>query len=94
MVDTKPIKVVFSGGEIAGKSCLLAAMKNKEWTDSYLLPRDTDSEPLTVDVDGENIQITLTDLGKVDDYKENSEEFYPDTGVFMVCFDLSNKQSL
>ena len=87
-MEAKPIKVVFCGGETAGKSCLLAAMKNGEWMDSYLLPRDTENEELELELDGNKVKVSLNDLGKIDDYKENCEEVFLDAGVFIVCFDL------
>jgi GTPase SAR1 family protein len=68
MESANPIKVVFCGGPTTGKSCLLATIKTKEFTDSYLLPREVVDEPFEIDIEGKQVKVLLNDLGKVDDY--------------------------
>ncbi|XP_071101389.1 rho-related protein racA-like [Haliotis cracherodii] len=88
----KAIKLIVVGDGGVGKSCLLIAYTTGSYPAGYI-PTVFDNYDANVMVDGEIISLGLWDTGGQEDYDRLRPLSYPQTDVFLVCFDIKNRDS-
>ncbi|XP_067687391.1 rho-related protein racA-like [Haliotis asinina] len=88
----KKIKLVVVGDGGVGKSCLLIAYTTDSFPSGYI-PTVFDNYSCDVTVGGETVNLGLWDTGGQEDYDRLRPLSYPETDVFLVCFDIKNRTS-
>lgn len=77
----------------AGKTCMLTSYTTNAFPESYI-PTVHDYYNANVMVDGVTISLGLWDTAGQEDYDRLRPLAFPRTDVFLVCFDISSKDSL
>ena len=88
-----PIKAVIVGDGAVGKTCLCIAYTQNKFPEGYI-PTVFDNYSAKLQVDGKVVNLTIWDVSGQEDYKRTRPINYPNTNVFMVCFELVNPTNL
>ncbi|KAL7719384.1 Rho GTPase [Entamoeba marina] len=86
------IKMVFVGDGAVGKTCMIHTIQRGEFPE-YYWGMGFDCPQTEVVVDEKNYNITLWDTAGQDDYDRLRPLCYPQTDIFLILFDVSNKDS-
>ena len=86
------IKCVIIGDGAVGKSCLIASYVNKKFINEYI-PTIYDSYTANLIVDGNLINLYLHDTAGQPDYATLTPFSYPQTDIFLCCFNLIYRPS-
>ena len=87
------IKIVCVGDGDSGKTSMILSYCTNSFIDSDI-PTVWDHFRQDVKVDGETVSLQLWDVSGVDTYKKLRPMAYPETDVFIVCFNLARRESL
>jgi GTPase SAR1 family protein len=58
------------------------------------MPTVFDTSISVVEVDGQEVELELSDTAGLADYDRLRPRSYPDTHVFLICFDVNSPDSL
>lgn len=86
------LKIVLVGSEAVGKTSLLIRFHQNSFPGLYV-PTVFDSYWKEMSVDGNEYGLLLWDNSGNDDYIRLRPLSYPQTDVFLVCFDINNRES-
>lgn len=86
------LKIVLVGAEAVGKTSLLIRFHQNSFPGLYV-PTVFDSYWKEMSVDGNEYGLLLWDNSGNDDYIRLRPLSYPQTDVFLVCFDINNRDS-
>nr|ADD24474.1 Ras-like GTP-binding protein RHO [Lepeophtheirus salmonis] len=86
-------KVVVVGDGACGKTCLLEVFKKNEFPEEYI-PTVVDNFVKTVDVDENNVALTLWDTAGQEDFDSVRPLSYRDTSLILLCYSIENKKLL
>ena len=86
------LKIVLVGAEAVGKTSLLIRFHQNSFPGLYV-PTVFDSYWKEMSVDGNEYGLLLWDNSGNDDYIRLRPLSYPQTDVFLVCFDIGNRES-
>lgn len=86
------LKIVLVGSEAVGKTSLLIRFHQNTFPSLYV-PTVFDSYWKEVSVDGNEYGLLLWDNSGNNDYTRLRPLSYPQTDVFLVCFDINNRES-
>lgn len=89
----KSIKCVAVGDGAVGKTCLLISFTQNAFPVDYI-PTIFDNYCAHYIVEGQTINLQLWDTAGQEDYARLRPLTYPQTDVFLICFDLVNPVSL
>lgn len=87
------VKLVCVGDGAVGKTCLLLKYILNEYNESHI-PTIFDNHAKRMTCDGRVICLTLWDTAGQEDYARLRPLSYPNTDVFVICFDLTSRVSL
>ncbi|CAF0883479.1 unnamed protein product [Rotaria sordida] len=85
---TRAIKCVVVGDGAVGKTCLLAAYAQNKFLGEYR-PTIFDNYAVTVMINQEPYTLNLFDTAGQEDYDRLRLLSYPQTNVFLVCFNIA-----
>ncbi|CAF0924826.1 unnamed protein product [Rotaria sp. Silwood1] len=85
---TRAIKCVVVGDGAVGKTCLLAAYAQNKFLGEYR-PTIFDNYAVTVTIDQEPYTLNLFDTAGQEDYDRLRLLSYPQTDIFLVCFNIA-----
>jgi Ras-related C3 botulinum toxin substrate 1 len=86
-------KIVFVGDDGVGKSSLVISYTTGAFPADYV-PAVFDNYNLDVKVDGRALNIGLWDTAGQDVYDRLRPLTYPRTDLFLICYDVANRDSL
>ncbi|KZV86883.1 ras-domain-containing protein [Exidia glandulosa HHB12029] len=86
------IKLIVVGDHAVGKTCLLTSYTTNKFPSGYV-PTIFDSYAATVMVDGDPYTLGLFDTAGQDEYDRLRPLSYPQTDVFLVCFNVTSPAS-
>eukprot|EP01083_Nonionella_stella_P055130 145506_1 len=89
---TRNIKVVVVGDGAVGKTCLLVSYANNMFPKDYI-PTVFDNYTIHTSVDGQVITLNLWDTAGQEEYDNLRPLSYAETDVFLICFDISKRDS-
>ncbi|KAL9653228.1 hypothetical protein ABK040_010936 [Willaertia magna] len=92
-MDTFEYKVTFVGDSGVGKTSLLSSYISNYFPE-YYVPRVMDVSTTSLFIKQKEVKLSLWDQAGGDDYEMIRLLAYPGTNVFVIVFDLHNKQSL
>ncbi|KAI8669757.1 hypothetical protein NCS57_00791800 [Fusarium keratoplasticum] len=86
-------KTVTVIGHIVGKTALIRTFVEKKYPLEYLLPTMNEAYWAKLDV-GYPLELSILDTGGLDDYDRLRPLSYPNTDLFLLCFDLGGSDLL
>lgn len=89
---TENIKLVVVGENGVGKTCMLIRYANNSFPDDYI-PTVFDNYGATSLWENRHISLGLWDTAGYDDYDRLRPLSYPETNIFLLLFDLTNRLS-
>ncbi|XP_064486435.1 ras-like GTP-binding protein Rho1 [Ornithodoros turicata] len=89
----KVIKLVTVGDGQCGKTCLLTTFAKGQFPGEYV-PTVFDTQLSQLEVNKRKVLLGLWDTAGQESYEQLRLLCYPDTGVFLVCFDIAEPNSL
>ena len=84
-------KCVLVGDNGIGKTSLLTAYFEKRFTSEYIPSVYEQGPAAVVECEGKQIALTLVDIYEDPNYKRLRPLHYPNTNVFLLCFNIQNK---
>ncbi len=85
------VKVILIGDEKSGKTCLIQAMTSDAcMTESYSATEDM----IETEKNENGVRLCFQDISGAFKYKHKRQELCKQANVFLVCFDLSDKNAL
>jgi small GTP-binding protein len=87
---SSPVKVVITGDENVGKSCILQRIKNNTFIDMYIATIGVDFG--NVDINKNHLQIW--DTAGQERFSMNRQSYYTGADVVLYVYDVTNKESL
>jgi small GTP-binding protein len=91
-MNTK-IKVVFIGDGATGKTCNLISYCKNEYPDKYI-PTVFENNVEKINFNSKCYSLDLYDTAGPEDYDRLRPLAYPNTKVFVICYDVQNEYSL
>ncbi|CAF0921077.1 unnamed protein product [Rotaria sp. Silwood1] len=88
----KSRKLVVVGDGMSGKTCLLFAFKDDEFSSDHV-PTVFDTYVAEIEVDGNTVDLALFDTAGQEDFDRLRPLSYPDTNVIIMCFSVDNPVS-
>ena len=79
-------KVIILGDSGIGKTCLLLRKKNNQFYSDQTATIGIDHVPLTIDLSGQRVELTVFDTAGQEQYKTITRQFYQDAVVAILCF--------
>lgn len=86
-------KLVVVGDGECGKTCLLIVFSKDEFPEVYI-PTIFETYVANIEVDRRPVELVLWDTAGQEDYDRLRPLSYPDTDVVLLCFSISNPDSL
>jgi len=86
-------KLVVVGDGECGKSCLLIVFSKDEFPEAYV-PTVFETYVANIEINGKLMQLALWDTAGQEDYDRLRPLSYPEANVLLVCFSISNPDSL
>ncbi|TVY16454.1 GTP-binding protein rhoA [Lachnellula arida] len=86
-------KIVIVGDAAIGKSTLLLMSSKGIWPKAYM-PTFFDTYICVVEVDGQEVELELSDTAGLAEYDRLRPRSYSDTHVYMICFSIDSPDSL
>ncbi|XP_078615509.1 rho-related protein racA-like isoform X1 [Branchiostoma floridae x Branchiostoma japonicum] len=86
------LKLVIVGDGGVGKSCLLITYNTESFPSEYV-PTVFDNYCRSITVDGTPCNMAFWDTAGQEDYDRLRPLSYPQTDIFLMCFDISNRAS-
>ncbi|KAL9643451.1 hypothetical protein ABK040_010066 [Willaertia magna] len=91
--EDNSLKIIVIGDASVGKTCMLISYSNNEFPTEYN-PTVFDNYTANVVYKDKTITLGLWDTAGTDEYDQLRPLSYPDTHIFVVVFDVTNKDSL
>ncbi|CAF1075437.1 unnamed protein product [Adineta ricciae] len=88
----KSRKLVVVGDGMCGKTCLLFAFKDDEFTADHV-PTVFDTYVAEIEVDNKTVDLALFDTAGQEDFDRLRPLSYPDTNVILMCYSVDNPVS-
>ncbi|XP_011506501.1 PREDICTED: ras-like GTP-binding protein RhoL [Ceratosolen solmsi marchali] len=92
MSRLRPIKITAVGDGMVGKTCMLITYTEKKFPMEYI-PTVFENYPKTIEVDGQEYDVTLWDTAGQEDYERLRPLSYPNTDCFLLCFSINARSS-
>ena len=86
------LKLVAIGDTASGKTSLLARLGTQRFQSEYV-PTEFDNHTSTLVIDGRHFNLGLWDTAGQSDYDYMRPISYPQTDIFLICFNVSNRES-
>ncbi|KAG2381696.1 hypothetical protein C9374_006080 [Naegleria lovaniensis] len=91
--DDNSLKIIVVGDASVGKTCMLISYSNNEFPTEYN-PTVFDNYTANVVYKEKTVTLGLWDTAGTDEYDQLRPLSYPDTHIFVIVFDVTNKDSL
>lgn len=91
--DIKNIKIGIFGAKYSGKKSISLRYIKNEYTEGYI-PTIEDVFEKTIQIDNENIHISLINTDGQDDFWEMRNIYYRQSQGFILVFDIMNEDSI
>ena len=92
--DNLPLKVMVVGDAAVGKTSLLLTYSTDSFPGVDYIPTVFDNYSAKRNIDGKITELNLWDTAGQEDYDNLRPMSYPQTDVFVVCFNIHDKMSL
>ena len=87
------VKILIVGDGTVGKTSILVQhMEGTFMTEEYKATV-LEQNLVTINYNRQSYPVELIDSGGQEDFKTIRERFYPETDVFLLCFDVTNRTS-
>ncbi|KAJ8312114.1 LOW QUALITY PROTEIN: hypothetical protein KUTeg_009487 [Tegillarca granosa] len=86
-------KLVVVGDGACGKTSILLAFRDGAYLDVYV-PTVFETYVADIEVDGQEVELSLWDTAGQDDFDRLRPLSYPDTDVILMCFSIDSPDSL
>jgi len=86
-------KLVVVGDGACGKTCLLIVFSKDTFPEVYV-PTVFENYVADIEVDGKQVELALWDTAGQEDYDRLRPLSYPDTNVLLICYAVSDPDSL
>ncbi|XP_040572494.1 dnaJ homolog subfamily C member 27 [Lepeophtheirus salmonis] len=87
------LRVVMTGGEKTGKSCIIKRYCEKRFVDKYVPTIGIDYGATRIYVDKKEISVHIFDTSGSNLFRDVRNEFYRDAHGILLVFDVTNRQS-
>jgi len=86
-------KLVVVGDGECGKTCLLYVFSRDQFPEDYV-PTVFETYVASIQIDEKDVELSLWDTAGQEDYDRLRPLSYPDTHILLLCFSISNPDSL
>ena len=89
---TTVLKILIVGDGTVGKTSILVQYKEGTFTEEFKATV-LEQNLVTINYNRQSYPVELIDSGGQEDFKTIRERFYPETDVFLLCFDVTKRTS-